>query len=199
MGRPAQIVRSGLPEDTVALSRYLIGKLISSRLGGARTVGRIVEAEAYVTGDAASHAFRGMTRRNAAMFGEPGHAYVYRIYGTSWCLNVTSRETGVGEAVLIRALEPVAGIAAMRARRSGVRDRDLLRGPGRLCAALGVDGSADGMDLCSARSPLRLLDDGLRYRVGISTRIGLTRAADRELRFYARGSAWLSGTASLSP
>jgi DNA-3-methyladenine glycosylase len=194
-----QIFRSRLPSDTVALSRFLIGKLISSRLGGVRTVGRIVEAEAYITGDPASHAFRGMTRRNAAMFGEPGHAYVYRIYGTSWCLNVTSREAGVGEAVLIRALEPVAGIAVMRRRRPGMADRDLLRGPGRLCAALFVDGSVDGIDLCNARSPLRLLDDGVRLRVGISTRIGLTRAAERELRFYARGSAWLSGAVSLSP
>lgn len=194
-----RVLRSTLPNDTVGLSRFLIGKIIASRLGGQRTAGRIVEAEAYVTGDPASHAFRGMTRRNAAMFGEPGRAYVYRIYGTSWCLNVTSREPGVGEAVLIRALEPVAGIETMRKRRPGVRDRDLLRGPGRLCAALAVDGSIDGMDLCAARSPLRLLDDGVRLRVGISTRIGLTRATERELRFYARGSTWLSGASRLSP
>jgi DNA-3-methyladenine glycosylase len=188
-----------LPHDTVDLSRFLIGKLIVSLLGGARTVGRVVEAEAYLTGDPASHAFRGKTRRNAAMFGEPGHAYVYRIYGTSWCLNVTSRETGVGEAVLIRALEPIAGIATMRARRPGAAERDLLRGPGRVCAALGIDGSIDGLDLCAPRAPLRLYDDGARPAVGVSTRIGLTRAAERELRFYARGSRWLSGKVSLSP
>ena len=188
-----------LPADTIALSRFLIGKLIVSRLGGERTAGRIVEVEAYVTGDQASHAFRGKTKRNAVMFGERGHAYVYRIYGTSWCLNVTSREPGVGEAVLIRALEPTVGIEVMRHRRRGASDRDLMRGPGRVCAALGIDGTVDGLDLCAARSPLRLADDGALPRIGISRRIGLTRAVRRKLRFYARGSAWLSGRVSLSP
>ena len=188
-----------LPADTIALSRFLIGKLIASRLGDVRTVGRIVEAEAYVTGDEASHAYRGMTRRNAAMFGERGHAYVYRIYGTSWCLNVTSQKPGIGEAVLIRALEPLSGLDVMHARRPGVRDRNLMRGPGRVCAALGIDGSVDGLDLCAPRSPLRLLDDGVRPSIGVSTRIGLTRAIERKLRFYARGSAWLSGRVALSP
>lgn len=188
-----------LPAETIELSRFLIGKLIESRLDGARTAGRIVEAEAYVTGDPASHAFRGMTRRNATMFGERGHAYVYLIYGTSWCLNVTAQQPGVGEAVLIRALEPVAGLETMRSRRPGVRDRDLMRGPGRVCAALGIDGRIDGIDLCAPRAAVRLLDDGIRPKVGISTRIGLTRAVERPLRFYARGSAWLSGRVSLSP
>jgi DNA-3-methyladenine glycosylase len=188
-----------LPAETVELSRFLIGKLISSRIGGVRTVGRIVETEAYVTGDPASHAFRGKTRRNAVMFGERGHAYVYRIYGTSWCLNVTAQRPGIGEAALIRALEPVAGLDAMRARRPGVRDRDLMRGPGRVCAALGIDGSIDGIDMCAPRALVRLLDDGAHPRIGISTRIGLTRAAERELRFYARGSSWLSGRVALSP
>jgi DNA-3-methyladenine glycosylase len=188
-----------LPADTIKLSRFLIGKLLVSRIGGTRSVARIVEVEAYVTGDPASHAFRGLTKRNKVMFGPRGHAYVYRIYGTSWCLNVTSAKTGVAEAALIRALEPVSGIEAMRARRPGIPDRDLLRGPGRLCAALGVDGSFDGLDLCAARSPLALFDDGTTLPIGVSTRIGLTRAAERELRYYARGSKWLSGRVSLSP
>ena len=188
-----------LPADTIELSRFLIGKLLVSRLGGKRIVARIVEVEAYVTGDPASHAFRGPTKRNKVMFGRRGHAYVYRIYGTSWCLNVTSAEPGVGEAALIRALEPISGIDAMRVRRPGIADRDLLRGPGRLCAALGIDGSVDGLDLCAGRSPLALFDDGTSLPVGISTRIGLTRAAERELRYYARGSKWLSGRTALSP
>ena len=189
-----------LPRDSVELARYLIGKILVSDLGGRnqRTSGRIVEVEAYLTGDPASHAFRGMTRRNAAMFGERGHAYVYRIYGTSWCLNVTSQEPGIGEAVLIRALEPLAGLQIMRRRRTAVDDRNLMRGPGRICAAMAIDGSIDGIDLCAARAPLRLYDDGERPQIGASTRIGLTRAAERELRFYARGSAWLSGRARLS-
>ena len=173
--------------------------MLVSRIGGTRSAARIVEVEAYVTGDPASHAFRGITKRNKVMFGRRGYAYVYRIYGTSWCLNVTSAEPGVGEAVLIRALEPMAGIEAMRARRPGIADRDLLRGPGRLCAALGIDGSADGLDMCAPRSILALFDDGVVLSIGISTRIGLTKAAERELRFYARGSKFLSGRVSLSP
>ncbi|MGH7660208.1 MAG: DNA-3-methyladenine glycosylase [Vulcanimicrobiaceae bacterium] len=194
-----RIVRAMLPRDTESLARYLIGKIVVSYSGGKRTAGRIVEVEAYLTGDPASHAFRGMTRRNAAMFSERGYAYVYRIYGTSWCLNVSSRETGVGEAILVRALEPLEGIRAMRLRRRHVRDRDLLRGPGRLCEALGIDGAVDGMDLCALRAAVRLFDDGARPHIGVSTRIGLTRAAERELRFYARGSTWLSGRVGLSP
>lgn len=197
--RPKRIVRSVLPADTIELSRFLIGKVLVSRLGGVRTVARIVEVEAYLTGDPASHAYRGLTKRNKTMFGRRGYAYVYRIYGTSWCLNVTSAETGIGEAALIRALEPLAGIEAMRVRRSGVADRDLLRGPGRLCAALGIDGSVDGLDLCGRDSPLALFHDGTQLPIGVSTRIGLTRAAERELRYYARGSKWLSGRVALSP
>lgn len=188
-----------LPRDSESLARYLIGKVLVSDAGGERTAGRIVEVEAYLTGDPASHAFRGMTRRNAAMFTERGHAYVYRIYGTSWCLNVSSQDAGVGEAILVRALEPLEGIATMRLRRAGATDRNLLRGPGRICEALGIDGSADGMDVCALRATIRLYDDRVRPTIGISTRIGLTRANERELRFYARGSAWLSGRAALSP
>lgn len=194
-----RLKRRDLPKRTVELARFLIGKLIVSSLGGARTAGRIVEVEAYLTGDPASHAFRGLTKRNGAMFAARGHAYVYLIYGTNWCLNVASEDVGVGEAVLIRALEPVEGIAVMRKRRCGAADRDLLRGPGRLCTALGIDGSLDGIDLCAPRARLYLADDGMRVASGISTRIGLSRAAERELRFYARGSRWLSGKAALSP
>ena len=188
-----------LPRDSESLARYLIGKILVSDAGGKRTSGRIVEVEAYLAGDPASHAFRGMTQRNAAMFAERGHAYVYRIYGTSWCLNVSGSHAGVGEAILIRALEPLEGIATMRLRRGNVADRDLLRGPGRLCEALGIDRAVDGADLCASRAAVRLYDDGARPSTGISTRIGLTRAAERELRFYARGSKWLSGRAALSP
>jgi len=197
--RLKRIARALLPTDTIELSRFLIGKLLVSRLGGARTVARIVEVEAYLTGDPASHAFRGLTKRNKTMFGSRGHAYVYRIYGTSWCLNVTSAEPGIGEAALIRALEPVAGLDAIRERRPGVPDRDLLRGPGRLCTGLGIDGSIDGLDLCARDAQLALFDDGAKLPIGISTRIGLTRALERKLRYYARGSKWLSGRVALSP
>jgi DNA-3-methyladenine glycosylase len=188
-----------LPRDSESLAQYLIGKILVSYAGGKRSAGRIVEVEAYLSGDPASHAFRGMTRRNAAMFTDRGHAYVYRIYGTSWCLNVSSQDAGVGEAILVRALEPLEGVATMRLRRPGVPDRNLLRGPGRLCEALGIDGAIDGVDLCAVRAAVRLFDDRARPSIAVSARIGLTRAAERELRFYARGSSWLSGRAALSP
>ena len=194
-----RLTRGALPSGTVALARYLIGKLVVSDIGGVRVVGRIVEDEAYLTGDPASHAFRGETQRNKTMFARRGHAYVYLIYGMYWCLNVTAERPGIGEAVLIRSLEPLEGFDAMRRRRRGVAERDLARGPGRVCKALGIDGSLDGADLCSPRSPLRLADDGTVCEVGVSKRIGLTRAAERELRFYARGSRFLSGVRGLSP
>ena len=114
--------------------------------GGAS--GRIVETEAYVVGDAAGHAYRGMTRRNRSLFLERGHAYVYLAYGSSYMLNVSSEMPGIGAGVLIRALEPLEGIPIMRLNRGIERLRDLARGPGRLTAALRVDRRLDGLDLC---------------------------------------------------
>ena len=182
----------------------MIGKVLVSELGGYRTSGRIVEVEAYLPGDPGSHAFRGKTRRNATMFEPRGHIYVYRIYGTSRCANVTSERRGVGAATLIRALEPLEGIEIMRERRRGrggkpVADRDLVRGPGRLTVALGITSADDGRDLCARNSPIWLADDGVRPRIGVSFRIGLTKGAERKQRFYARGSRWLSGRRLLSP
>jgi DNA-3-methyladenine glycosylase len=167
---------------------------------GGSASGRIVETEAYGPGDPASHAYRGPTARNRTMFGRHLHAYVYFIYGSAYCLNVSTEPAGVGAAVLIRALEPLTGIASMRARRGpAIRDRDLLRGPGRLCAALAIDRELDGADLeCDSR--LWLAEDAKPIpAIGVSRRIGLTRAADAHERFYARGSPFLSGRRSLSP
>jgi DNA-3-methyladenine glycosylase len=163
-------------------------------------VGRIVETEAYFTNDPASHAFRGPTPRNRAMFGPPLHAYVYFIYGANWCLNVTSEDEGVGAAALVRACEPVAGIERMRALRGrpGLKDRDLARGPGNLCRAFGIGPEFDGADLTTG-SGLWLADDGVVLPVGVSPRIGITKAAEAPLRFYARGNPSVSGPRALSP
>ena len=120
--------------------------------------GRIVETEAYVIGDAAGHAYRGMTPRNRALFLERGHAYVYLAYGVSFMLNVSSEAPGTGAGVLIRALEPVEGVAIMRQNRGVERLRDLTRGPGRLAQALRIDRSLDGLDLCE-EGPLWLARD----------------------------------------
>src|ERR1700758_3079110 len=140
--------RAELPVDMVLLARYLIGKILVREMAEGVASGRIVETEAYVVGDAAGHAYRGMTRRNRSLFLERGRAYVYLAYGSSYMLNVSSETPGIGAGVLIRALEPLEGIPIMRLNRGIERLRDLARGPGRLTAALRVDRSLDGLDLC---------------------------------------------------
>jgi DNA-3-methyladenine glycosylase len=187
-----------LPVDTQALARALIGVELVSELGGERTSGRIVETEAYVLGDPASHAFRGPRPRNKAMFGPPFHAYVYRIYGMYWCFNVASEPHGHGAGVLVRALEPAGGIDVMRRRRGCDDVRLLCSGPSRLCQALGIDRAADGVALLGD-GPLRLEPSARTGRIGRSRRIGISQAAHRLLRFYERGSPYISGPRSLSP
>jgi DNA-3-methyladenine glycosylase len=160
--------------------------------------GRIVETEAYVVGDAAGHAYRGMTQRNRALFLERGRAYVYLAYGVSYMLNVSSETPGIGAGVLIRALEPLEGAPIMQQNRGVQPLRDLARGPGRLAAALRIDRSLDGLDLCR-KGPLWLgRDDHAPGEIGQSKRIGITRDADRLLRFYLRNSPYVSGPRSLN-
>jgi len=160
--------------------------------------GRIVETEAYVVGDAAGHAYRGMTPRNRALFLERGHAYVYLAYGISYMLNVSSEAPGIGAGVLIRALEPREGIPIMKRNRGIEHLRDLARGPGRLASALRIDRRLDGLDLCR-EGPLWLgRGDAESGAIGQSMRIGITRDADRLLRFYVRDSPFVSGPRSLN-
>lgn len=194
-----RLVHTELPAGTISLARYLLGKVVVRQTPGGIRSGRIVETEAYLQGDAACHAFRGMTSRNRSLFLRRGHAYVYIAYGTSMMLNVASARDGVGEGVLIRALEPIAGIAAMQEARGVTRHLDLTRGPGRLAQALSIDLTLDGIDLCAA-GPLWLGHDGKRRGpIGESTRIGLTKDAHRVLRFYLRGNPYISGPKSLNP
>ena len=196
--RPRVLERAELPVDTVQLARFLIGKLLVRILADGVASGRIVETEAYDIGDAAGHAYRGMTPRNRALFLERGHAYVYLAYGISFMLNVSSEAPGVGAGVLIRAIEPTDGITLMERNRGTERVRDLARGPGRLCAALGIDRRLDGIDLCQA-GPLWLGSDGqVSDDIGQSKRIGITRAADSPLRFYVRGNRFVSGPQALN-
>ena len=190
--------RSELPGDTIALARYLIGAVVVRELPEGMASGRIVETEAYVVGDAAGHAYRGMTPRNHSLFLERGHAYVYLAYGISYMLNVSSERTGIGAGVLIRALEPLDGIPIMQRNRGVEGLRDLARGPGRLAAALRIDRGLDGVDLCR-RGPLWLgRGNGERGDIGQSIRIGISREAHRVLRFYLRGSPFVSGPRSLN-
>lgn len=193
-GRVRRLRRAELPADTVDLARFLVGKVLVRDLLEGRTSGRIVETEAYPVGDAASHAFRGMTPANRSLFLERGHAYVYFIYGSFYMCNVSAEGPGVGAGVLLRALEPLEGISIMERRRGTTRRLDLARGPGRLAAAMAIDRSLDGVDLCAA-GPLWLGADA--QPVGAldeSVRIGLTKEADRVLRFYERDSPYVSGS-----
>ena len=192
------LARSELPVDTATLARYLIGKLLVRALPEGVVSGRIVETEAYVVGDAAGHAYRGMTPRNRSLFLEPGRAYVYLAYGVSYLLNVSSEAPGIGAGVLIRALEPVEGIAIMRLNRGVERLRDLARGPGRLAAAMRIDLTLDGLDLCQEGSLWLAHSDQETGDIGQSIRIGITKDADRPLRFYLRNSPFVSGPRSLN-
>lgn len=188
-----------LPIETKALAQALLGCILVRDSIEGLTAGRIVETEAYLPGDPACHAYRGKSRRNATLFGPPHRAYVYQIYGTSFCFNLSSERDGKGAGVLVRALEPIEGVALMRRRRAAGVLRDLCRGPGRLCSALGIDRSLDGVDLFVHPS-LWLADaNEPRVRVRRSPRIGVTQAAQRRLRFYAAGSPYVSGPARLSP
>ena len=191
------LLRSELPVDTISLARYLIGTTLVRDLPEGIASGRIVETEAYVVGDAAGHAFRGMTPRNRSLFLEHGHAYVYFAYGSSYMLNVSSEMPGIGAGVLIRALEPLEGIPIMRLNRGVERLGDLARGPGRLAEALRVDRWLDGLDLCR-EGPLWLrCGNHEPGEIGQSVRIGISRDANRLLRFYLRGSPFVSGSKSL--
>jgi DNA-3-methyladenine glycosylase len=187
-----------MPADTAELARFLIGKILLRVLPAGAAGGRIVETEAYVIGDPAGHAYVGVTPRNQTLFGERGHAYVYLAYGVSFMLNVSSETPGVGAGVLIRAIEPTVGVTIMERNRGVGRLRDLARGPGRLCQALDIDRRLDGIDLCHA-GVLWLGSDGQAAgEIGLSKRIGITRAPDSPLRFYFRGSRFVSGPRALN-
>ena len=191
--RLRRLRRTELPVDTVDLARYLLGKVIVHDTDDGRLSGRIVETEAYPIGDSAGHAFRGKTRSNASSFLRRGHAHVYFTYGSSFMLNVASEAVGIGAGVLLRALEPLDGIDRMRRFRGRVGLLDLARGPGRLTQAMHIDLRQDGVDLCAA-GPLWLAASRRETgAIGRSVRIGLTRNADRKLRFYERGNPYLSG------
>jgi DNA-3-methyladenine glycosylase len=155
--------------------------------------GRIVEVEAYDQEDPASHAHRGRTARNAAMFGPPGHAYVYRSYGIHWCLNLVCGGDGVPEAVLIRALEPTARLDLQRTRRGVVDVRALCSGPGKLCQALGITREHDGLALDTP--PFELVEREEVPEIVTGPRIGITRATELSWRYMSAGSPYLSRAA----
>jgi DNA-3-methyladenine glycosylase len=181
------------------VARELLGAVVVSRVGDTRTAGRIVETEAYIGyDDPASHGYRHhRSARNAELFGRPGNWYVYLSYGMHWCANLVAEAEGSGSAVLLRAVEPLEGLDMMRLRR-GVDDaRRLCAGPGRLCEALGISRSLDGVAMRS--SEVVVLEPETAVEELLATpRIGITKAVDWPLRFVTAGSPWASRSAPAS-
>lgn len=179
-----------IPADEAA--RRLLGCELVRELNGQSLVCKIVETEAYDQTDAASHSYRGKTPRTEVMFGAAGHLYVYFTYGMHYCMNVVVGQIGYGAAVLIRAVEPLSGEAAMTKNRPGQTGAALTNGPAKLCRALAVDRSLSGHNL--HRQPLRLIIKSPLLQAGIvqATRIGISRAQDVPWRFYIRGNKYVS-------
>lgn len=213
--RRRPLPRSFYERDSKVVARALLGTVLECETPEGRASGRIVETEAYLgPSDPASHAAAGLTGRTRYLFGRPGSAYVYFIYGVHWCVNAVAWRHGAGTAVLIRALEPVEGIALMRARRwarrgvrrraaraaeedgMGRRDRDLTNGPGKLCVALGIDGRLNGVTLLRPPLTIRVGHEIADSLVAVSPRIGITRAAELPCRFFVRDSPYVSRTPS---
>ena len=180
-------------EDTLSLAQLLLGKTLLHCSSDGRTAGKIVETEAYCQDDPACHASRGRTQRNAVMFGPAGFAYVYLVYGKHFCFNVVAGQVGAGEAVLIRALEPLLGLDLIYKRRGKARKvTDLLSGPGKLCAGMAITGKHNGLFL--REEPL-FIAAGMPVKnnaVVRAPRIGISQAKEKEWRYYLKDNAYVS-------
>ncbi len=194
LGAPLAAKFYDRPTELVA--RDLLGAVLQCTTREGVTRGRIVEMEAYIgPEDPACHAAAGLTQRTRHLFGPPGVAYVYLIYGMYWCMNAVTRERGHGAAVLVRAVAPVAGIELMRARRPKAKnDRELTNGPGKLCLALGIDGSMDGTSLRDGPVVIRAGEPIPDEDVVVTPRIGIVKAADWPLRYFVRDDPFVSAT-----
>ncbi len=175
----------------------LLGATLCHRTSDGLLAGRIVEVEAYLgQGDPAAHSAAGRTSRTAVIFGPPGHAYVYRIYGIHHCLNVVTEPDGQPGCVLIRALEPLCGVQAMQTRRNARRRRDIANGPGKLTRALDVGAASGGANLLGSRLTIRLPLVPSPTKIRTSPRIGISKATELPLRYFVAGSEYVSGPKS---
>ena len=195
-----KLPRSFYLRPTLTVARDLLGKYLIRRIGRRRLVGKIVEVEAYCGQyDPASHAYRGMTKRNQVMFGEGGHLYVYFTYGMHFCSNVVTGESGVGEAALIRAVEPIEGIGVMRRNRGRkVEDHELTNGPAKFCEAFDIAREHNGIDLCgsqiliaASRSQHSAFLDPI-FSITSSSRIGIRNGREQKWRFFVKGNVFVS-------
>jgi DNA-3-methyladenine glycosylase len=192
----ARLARSFYSRYTPDVARDLLGSTLVRRIGGTTLRAKVVEVEAYRgSDDPASHAFRGETKRTSVMFGKAGHAYVYFIFGFHYCLNLTTEEEGEPGAVLVRAVEPLEGIAEMSARRGVGAVAQIANGPGKLTKAMGIDKGLNGEDVVRSMR-LFLLSGERGVDVGVSTRIGVSSGKDLMWRYYIRGSPFVSGARS---
>lgn len=196
---PVRLSRRFYRRDPVTLAKALLGQILVRRLeDGRKLAGKIVEVEAYLgIEDRAAHSFGGRrTARNASMWGDGGHAYVYFTYGMHWCVNVVADREGIPTACLLRALEPLEGIEEMRKRRGRERDTDLCSGPAKLTQALAIDRSLDGVDLLEGGELYIVRGPRSRPGIGRSPRIGVAYAkdwAEKPLRFFLQGNPHVSG------
>jgi DNA-3-methyladenine glycosylase len=187
LARSHMLTREFYARDATQVARECLGKILVH----GKTAGRIVEVEAYLgMDDAAAHASAGITNRTKIIFGDPGHAYVYFIYGMYECLNFVAKDAG---CVLIRAVEPMCGLPLMwRRRPAAKRIEDLASGPGKLTLAMGITRKLNGIDLTGDRLQVRGLNEKERFEIGVSPRIGITKSSDWPLRFFISGSAFVS-------
>ena len=204
MKKFSPLPRSFYEPSASVVAPNLLGHFLIRNTPGGSCGGEIVETEAYMVGDAACHGAPGLTKRNRVMFGDPGHAYVYLIYGFHFCVNAVCRPAGIAEALLIRAVETTFGEKQMAVQRPVSRVRELTNGPGKLCQAMEITRELDGADLCDAGSPLYIAEnpDLKKFRkekgpMITTTRIGITKAAALPLRFFLEGSEFVSRRAAL--
>lgn len=190
------LTRDFYDRETEIVAREMLGTILECRTAEGTASGMIVETEAYIgEHDPACHAAVGRTKRTAPLYGRPGTSYVYFIYGVHWCFNAVTREEGLPSAVLVRAVEPLKGIDLMRARRGPkVQGLSLTNGPGKLCEALGIDGSMNGLSLQRYPLVVRAGESVSDADVEVGPRIGITKAADWPLRFVILGNPWVSRT-----
>lgn len=195
-----KLPRSFYLRPTITVAKDLLGKYLVGRLGRKRLVGKIVEVEAYRQNDPASHSYRGLTERNKVMFEEGGHLYVYFTYGMHFCANVVTREKCMGEAVLIRAVEPVEEIEAMIRKRGFTADygdegdlRELTNGPAKVCEAFGIDRRLNGVDLTRDEVVIgEIKSQHEKIKIGVTKRVGIVRGREKRWRFYVKGNRFVS-------